>query len=123
MTFYIGVEDVAANGLIELLQEDRTSDFISYDRMVKYGSKVVTFLEKKTGDKAVFIMSRDATDAIFRNYSDFFEESIVDNVEGVKLKSGKTVDDLIERFRGYLALKVLLAFIDKCNTDVLGNKT
>lgn len=95
MCFYIGIEDLAANAMIEMLK-------------------------KEYGEKAVLILSRENTDALFRNYSDFFEEGEQDGKKGIKLKIGKEIDDLIRQFRGYLALDVLLAFMNQRSVQVLG---
>ena len=39
---------------------------------------------------------------------------------GIKLKEEKGIEDLIIQFRGYLALDVLMALVDKRSTCVLG---
>ena len=65
-------------------------------------------------------MSRENTDALFRNYSEFFEEGDQNGKKGIKLKAEKEVDDLIQQFRGYLALDVLLAFMNQRSVQVLG---
>lgn len=38
---------------------------------------------KENGEKAVLILSRDNTDALFRNYSDFFEENEEEGEKGI----------------------------------------
>lgn len=113
MCFYIGIEDLAANALIELLSKDnkREARFLTYKEMEAYGAEVVQLLNEQ-GEKAVLILSRESTNAFFKNYSDFFEEQEVDGHKGIALKDDKDVDDLIEQFRGYLSLEVLLAFVN-----------
>jgi len=44
----------------------------------------------------------------------------INGKRGIRLKSGKEVEDLIQQFRGYLALDVLLAFMDQRSVQVLG---
>jgi len=66
------------------------------------------------------ILSRDRTDALFRNYSDFFFESDHNGQRGISLQEGKSIEDLIQRFRGYLSLDLLLAFVDERSIEVLG---
>ena len=73
MCFYIGIEDLAANALIEILTKNSEKRFVSYEELENYGAEVVKFLCEK-GEKAILILSRDCTEAMFRNYSDFFEE-------------------------------------------------
>lgn len=115
--FYIGIEDLAANALIEVM-EKCDKRFLSYDVIEKYGSKVVQFLTSRN-EKAVLILSRDNTNALFRNYSDFFEEKEQDNEKGIALVQDKKIEDLINRFRGYLSLSVLLAFVNEDPVSVL----
>ena len=111
MSFYIGIEDLAANALIEILQKQDEA-IVTYECLENYGAAVVQVLMSK-GEKAVLILSREETNAMFRNYSEFFEEvKTEDGLLGIKLKDGKTVDDLVAAFRGYLAWDVLMAFID-----------
>lgn len=118
MCFYIGIEDLAANALIETMKKaDRR--FLTYTEIESYGAEVVQIL-KENGEKAVLILSRDNTDALFKNYSEFFEEHEEDGKKGILLKEGKNIEDLIQHFRGYLALDVLLAFMNQRSVQVLG---
>lgn len=119
MCFYIGIEDLAANALIELMKknENRT---ITYQELESYGSAVVSLLNAQ-GEKAILVLSRDNTNAMFRNYSDFFREVEENGMPiGISLKNGVSLENLIDRFRGYLALDVLLAFINENSIKVLG---
>lgn len=118
MCFYIGIEDLAANAMIEFLKKGGQR-FLTYDELEMYGAEVVQIL-KENGEKAVLILSRDNTEALFRNYSEFFEEETQNGKKGIKLKADKEVDDLIRQFRGYLALDVLLAFMNQRSVQVLG---
>lgn len=118
MCFYIGIEDLAANAMIEMLKKGGQR-FLTYDEIETYGAEVIQIL-KENGEKAVLILSRENTDAFFRNYSEFFEEKEQGGEKGIKLKDGKEIDDLIQQFRGYLALDVLLAFMNQRSIQVLG---
>lgn len=119
MCFYIGIEDLAANALIELLRTDETKRFVTYGEVEEYGNAVVRVLQKQ-GEKAVLILSRNNTDTFFRDYSEFFEEHKGENgALGIRLRDEKKITDLIQQFRGYLALDVLLAFVNHESVDVL----
>lgn len=109
MCFYIGIEDLAANALIVALTK-LERNYVTYRELEDYGTKVIKLLNSK-GEKAVLLLSRDNTNAMFRNYSDFFVET--EDGHAVALAEGKRVKDLIYQFRGYLALDVLKAFVDK----------
>ena len=118
MSFFIGIEDLAANALIAVLAKEGRR-FLTYNEIEEYGARVIQILTGK-GEKAVLILSRENTNEMYRNYSDFFEEKKEGNGLGIYLKDGKSVDDLIARFRGYLALDVLLAFVDNRSIAALG---
>lgn len=118
MNVYIGIEDLAANALIAVLAKGNRR-FISYDDIRNYGNKVIEILNEKE-PKAVLIMSGNNTDALFRNYSDFFEEREYEGKNGIFLREEKEVFDLIREFRGYLSIDVLLAFVNKSAVAVLG---
>lgn len=118
MCFYIGIEDLAANAMIEMLKKGGRR-FLTYNEIEKYGAKLVQIL-RGNEEKAVLILSRENTDALFRNYSEFSEESEQNGKRGIKLKKNKEIKDLIQQFRGYLALDVLLAFMNQRSVQVLG---
>lgn len=112
MAFYIGIEDLAASALIAILSENDNNRFVSYEKIEEYGKLVVKKL-RKDNEPAVVIFSRESTNAMYRNYSDFFEEKNEKNHDGISLKSDKSIDDLIDRFCGYISLDVLLALSDE----------
>ncbi len=118
MCFYIGIEDLAANALIEALEKGQKR-FVTYEELEHYGSSVIQLLNAN-GEKAVLILSRESTNALFRNYSEYFEEQESDCGLGIALKQEKSVDDLIDQFRGYLAFDVLMAFINASSVKALG---
>ena len=95
MCFYIGIKDIAANGLIEMLKINKKNRFLSYKQIEDYGNTVVRSLNQ-SGESAVLILSREDTSEFFRNYADFFEESTNSEGEtGILLKEGKGVTELI----------------------------
>ena len=110
--FHIGIEDLAANAFIALLQEDEKCNFITYDELELYGEQAVKVL----AEKATLLLSRNHTNAIFRDCSDFFEEE----KQGIRLKADKNRKALIDRFRGYLPIDVLLALMDEQSVKTLG---
>lgn len=118
MCFYIGIEDLAANALIETLDK-RDKRFLTYQEIEHYGTEVAQFLFEN-GEKVVLLLSRESTNALFRNYSEFFEEREENHEKGIALKEGIGVDELIEKFRGYLALDVLKAFVNERTIRALG---
>lgn len=122
MCFYIGIEDLAANALIEILDAKQDAELeqlsVTLAELEKYGAQVVRYLNEK-GDDALLILSRESTSMMFRNYSDFFEEIETPEGTAISLRKGKTVTDLVVKFRTYLALDVMLAFMDAEAVSVL----
>lgn len=113
--FYIRIEDLAANAFIELLQRDESRRFVTYDELEHYGEQAVKVLAEK-GEKAALLLSRNHTEAMFCDYSDFFEEER----QGIRLKADKDRKALIDHFRGYLPIDVLLALVDERSKKILG---
>lgn len=55
-SFYIGIEDLAANAMIEMLKKGGRR-FLTYREIEMYGAKAVQIL-KENGEKAVLMLSR-----------------------------------------------------------------
>lgn len=114
MCFYIGIEDLAANALIEILSAKKGAEsqqlYVTLAELEKYGAQVVRYLNEK-GDDALLILSGESTSMMFRNYSDFFEEIETSEGTAISLREGKTVTDLVVKFRTYLSLDVMMAFM------------
>ena len=122
MCFYIGIEDLAANALIEILKTKKDDSAqrpsVTLAELEAYGNQVIQYLNEH-GEKAVLILSRENTSLMFRNYSDFFEEVETEKGIAIALKEGKTVSDLVTKFRTYLALDLMIAFMNKETVRVL----
>jgi len=119
MCRFIGIEDLVANALIELMEKNNCRR-VSFETLVKYGTVVIRCL-RKNGREAVFLLSKEHTNELIRNYSDFFEIDYSEpNSDAIVLKSEKTVDDLRNHFRAFLTLDCLIAFTDKKSLVELG---
>lgn len=118
MRVNIGMEDLAANALIEAMEKGKKR-FLTYHEIEEYGMRVVQILREKE-EKAVLLLSRESMSAFYRNYSEFFEEKRVNGVLGIELRAEKDAEDLIDTFRGYLTIDVLMAFVDKRSVEALG---
>lgn len=117
---YLGIEDLVANAMIEILKADGTPE-VSFQDLEEYGNRVVKRLNQE-GIKAYLLLSRESTDHMFYRYQDFFERKRISNEGGVVLKNGVIMDDLIKRFRTYLDLDAMLAFMNKGCTEFLIGK-
>ncbi len=56
---------------------------------------------------------------MFDDYSEFFVEEETEAGMGIRLRTEKTTDDLIETFRSYLAWEVVMAFMNEQSVEKL----
>ncbi len=120
MSIRIGIEDLVANALIELVDNDENNREVTYKQLNDYGAIVIETLNAKN-EEAVLIVSKERTKAFLHDYSDFFEVRTNARQEKcIALLDGKTTDELRELFRGYLSLDMLLAFISEHSLQALG---
>lgn len=125
MCYYIGIEDLAANAMIEILEKKQrdgnaidTPLSVTLRDLEEYGTEVVRYINQKTEEKALLILSRTSTVYMFRNYSDFFEETD-EGESAIRLREGKTVDDLKVKFRTYKAFDLINAYMAESTVKVL----
>lgn len=109
MCYYIGVEDLVANALIELVEQtgNRT---VSFSQLHKYGDAIIAKL-KKDNTEAMLIFTREKTDQFFHNCSDVFSITETEHDVLITLKDGISTTYLRQRFRIRLALSLLKAFV------------
>lgn len=125
MCYYIGIEDLAANAMIEILEKEQkdggsVGDYLSVTLrdLEEYGAEVVRYINKTSNEKALLILSRASTVYMFRNYSDFFEEAD-EGEPAIRLREGKTVEDLKTKFRTYKAYDLISAYMAESTVKVL----
>ena len=125
MCVYIGIEDVAANALLELL-ELKNCRFVKFSALGEYGNFVVNLYSSKNKETAIFILSRERRDMFFEDYSAYFEplrENDDDGaIVGVQLREGVGRDELLRFFRNNMAIHLIDAFLDKKAINILLNK-
>jgi CheY-like chemotaxis protein len=120
MGIRIGIEDLVANALIEMVDDNENNREVTYSQLEQYGAKVIEKLNEKQ-EGAVLIISKERTNAFLHDYSDFFQVRV--NEQGEKciaLVEGKTTDELRKLFRGYMSLDMLMAFINDLSLQTLG---
>ena len=118
MWIYIGIEDLVANALIELVENTEKRE-VMFKELDEYGALVVKYLNDKA-EQAVLILSKERTNEFLHDYSEYFELFTRGIEEGIRLKEDVSVEKLWEQFRGYLSVDVMLAFIDKVSVGALG---
>ncbi|MDR2713702.1 MAG: hypothetical protein LBB91_11380 [Clostridiales bacterium] len=108
---FIGMEDVVANALIELIETQHCRR-VKTKQIMKYGASIIRYF-MGNGEQAVLLISRDYTNEFIYNYSDFFEIINEHGVEYIALKANKTLDDLYGYFRACMPSSFLQAFLDE----------
>ena len=120
MCYNVRLVDLVANALIAVKQKGMDVAFFSFSTLEKYGACVVDYL-KKIGQEAVLVLSRDKTEDFFDEFADIFKAHEENGEHGVILcNNNVTSSELIQRFRGYLPLDMLLAFVSTESIKALG---
>jgi len=111
---FIGIEDLAGNALIELLQANATKRRVTFKKLIKYGTNVSQFLNE-TGEEQVILLYRESDIvAMKENYADFFEVGNFGQEDAyIELKEGIETIDLWMCFRSPFSIKTMLAFMNK----------
>jgi len=119
MCKYIYIEDLVANALIELIENNNCRK-IEFETLIKYGTVIIKYL-RDNSTNAILLVSKDYASAMIKNYSGFFE-IINPGLPNacISLKDGIEADDLREYFRSSLSFDVLLAFTSKDALLTLG---
>lgn len=113
--YKIGIEDLASNALIECLKNkegDLTNYVVTYKTLERYGKQVQESLEER-GINSLLVFGRCNTYRMYREHSKFFVEGISAEGEGVSLVNGVTVRDLIESWRMFTSVDLLVTYMDK----------
>ncbi len=118
MCVYIGIEDLVANAFIELVEKSKKKEVL-FSQISNYGATVVKLLLAE-GKKAVLVLSEEKTNFFLHDYCEYFELFDSEEGEGFRLKKNVTVDQLWERFRGYLSYDVMMAFMSEASVKELG---
>jgi hypothetical protein len=115
---YIGIEELASNALIELLERENRR-YVSFEKLHRFGMTIVQILSEK-GNGAILTMDLAGRNNLIHDYSDFFEIAERKGKESIILKDEKTAEDLRLRFRAYMGIDTLLACLDKEALKALG---
>ena len=118
MCIYIGIEDLVANALIELVEKSKKREVL-FRQLDAYGTKVIGYLNANH-KPAALSLSRESTDEFLYEYSEYFELFSKGMDEGIRLRKNVLVDQLWKKFRGYLTVEVMLAFMNEDSVSALG---
>lgn len=111
--YIICLPDIVANAFIELRNREKNVNELTLSVLEKYGNEVASKL-KEDGEKIIYGLSRTATEHFKTQYQNFFtvEEDDCNLETLIILKDGIKIDYLINHFRSYLPLNLLLAYMD-----------
>lgn len=109
MNYFIGIEDLVANALIELVEKtgNRT---VSFSQLNKYGNAIITKLRASDLD-VTLVYTRDKTEQFFHEYSDIFTTNEDESDIEITLNDNISTAYLRKKFRINLAVHVLSAFV------------
>lgn len=118
MYLYIGIEDLVANAIIELVESSHRREVL-FSQINDYGATVVKILAE-CDKTAILILSKERTNAFLYDYSDYFELFSNGKEEGIRLRDNISSDALWAKFRGYLSIEVMKAFMSERSVKALG---
>lgn len=118
MCYYIGIEDLVANALIEIVEKTSKRD-VSFKQLNEYGAAIIEKL-KLCQKEVTLIFTRDKTNAFFHDCSEYFTIKDMQDDVIISLKDGVSTDVLRQQFRVNISLTLLKAFVAKDAVSVLG---
>lgn len=113
--YRIGIEDLASNALTECLkgkEGDLSGYVVTYKTLERYGKQVQESLAER-GINSLLVFGRCSIYKMYHEYSRFFVEGISAEGEGVSLVSGVTIKDLIESWRMFTPVDLLVTYMNK----------
>lgn len=117
MCYFIGIEDLVANALIEIVEKTGKRS-VRFSQLSEYGNVILMNLKKDNTDvKLVF--NRDATNQFFHDCSDIFTIEEVNDDIIISLNDNISTNYLRSQFRINIALQLLKAFVSEEAVKIL----
>jgi hypothetical protein len=113
MGVFVGAEYLIANALISLRKKGISK--IAIPALQSFGIDVQQYCSQKQID-AIFLLSADKVFAAIYNFSDYFSFEKIENVNYISINKDTPVEDLENRFIGYLPVDVVMAILEKAQT-------
>lgn len=111
MQCFIGIEDLVANALIEIVEQTNNRT-VSFSQLNNYGEAIIAKLSNEN-ITATLIFSKDATNQFFHDCSDIFSIKETDSDILITLNENISTEYLRNRFRINLTLNMLKAFVSQ----------
>lgn len=107
---YIGIEDLVASALIEIIKREDSNRKVSFQALADYGAVIVSLLSD-SGQNAILFLTKEHTYEFIHDYANFFSIEKYNDVEYIELKKDKTVEDLRHQFRENLTVDLAKALV------------
>lgn len=107
---YIGIEDLVASALIEIIKREDSNRKVSFQALADYGAVIVSLLSD-SGQNAILFLTKEHTYEFIHDYANFFSIKKYNDVEYIELKKDKTVEDLRHQFRENLTVDLAKALV------------
>lgn len=115
---YIGIEDLVASALIELMKKEESTRRVSLQALSKYGTVIVKLLVE-SGQDAILFLTKESTYEFVHDYAEFFSICKYDEIEYIELQEGVTVEDLRHQFRKNLTVDLAKALGEQESLEAL----
>lgn len=109
---YIGIEDLVANALIELMKHGKSDRKVSLQALSDYGTVIVKLLTKE-GQNAILFLTKESTYEFIHDYAEFFSIKTYDGTEYIELQNDVTIERLRHQFRKNLTVDLAKALTKK----------
>ena len=109
---YIGIEDLVASALIELMKKEETTRKVSLHALAEYGTVIVKIL-MSSGQNAILLLTKDSTYGFVHDYADYFSIQTYEGIEYIELQDGVTSEALRRQFRRNLTIDLAKALTEK----------
>ena len=115
---YIGIEDLVASALIELIKHEEANRKISLQTLAEYGTVTVRLLTE-SGQKAILFLTKESTYEFVHDYADYFSIKVYNGIEYIELNDGVTIKELRVQFRKNLTVDLAKALKGKESLEAL----
>ena len=116
---YIGIEDLVANALIELMKREETNRRVSLQSLSNYGTVIVRLLSRSGQEEVILFLTKESTYEFVHDYADYFSIVEEEGTEYIELNKDKTIDDLRRQFRMNLTVDLAKALSESESLEAL----
>ena len=115
---YIGIEDLVASALIELMKREASNRRVSLQSLSDYGTVIVKLL-LRSGHDAILFLTKESTYEFVHDYADYFSIVKFGDKEYIELLKDKTINDLRRQFRMNLTVDLAKALSESESLEAL----